>query len=107
MLAKPKIAFVGRPSDVAIDSGSAKNARYARLLPSIRKSSRGLSPLPWGTVLRVLLVRRQTCGQRATADRYAGGAASRCSCRARTPCHRAHFLRTHGAPVSQQPEVQT
>jgi hypothetical protein len=25
--AKPKIAFVGRPSDVAIDSGSAKNAR--------------------------------------------------------------------------------
>jgi hypothetical protein len=25
--AKPKIAFVGRPSEVAIDSGSAKNAR--------------------------------------------------------------------------------
>jgi hypothetical protein len=37
--AKPKIAFVGRPSDVAIDSGSAKNARYASELPSIRKSS--------------------------------------------------------------------
>ena len=36
MLAKPKIALVGRPSEVAIDSGSAKNARYARLLPSIR-----------------------------------------------------------------------
>ena len=25
--ANPKIAFVGRPSEVAIDSGSAKNAR--------------------------------------------------------------------------------
>ena len=25
--AKPKIAFVGRPSDVAIDSGRAKKAR--------------------------------------------------------------------------------
>jgi hypothetical protein len=25
--------------EVAIDSGSAKKARYARLLPSIRKSS--------------------------------------------------------------------
>ena len=27
MLAKPKIAFVGSPREVAIDSGSAKNAR--------------------------------------------------------------------------------
>ena len=34
--AKPKIAFVGIPVDVAIDSGSAKNARYASELPSIR-----------------------------------------------------------------------
>jgi hypothetical protein len=33
------MALVGRPSAVAIDSGRAKNARYARLLPSIRNSS--------------------------------------------------------------------
>ena len=39
--AKPKMALVGRPSEVAIDSGSAKNARYTSELPSIRKSSRG------------------------------------------------------------------
>src|SRR4051795_13404305 len=45
MLANPKIAFVGRPSEVAIDSGRAKNARYAREFPSIRNSSRGVSPL--------------------------------------------------------------
>ena len=44
--AKPKIAFVGRPSEVEIDSGSAKNARYASEFPSIRNSSRGVSPLP-------------------------------------------------------------
>src|SRR5688500_9934001 len=43
--AKPKIAFVGRPSEVAIDSGRAKNARYASEFPSIRNSSRGWSPL--------------------------------------------------------------
>ena len=41
--ANPKIAFVGTPVEVAIDSGSAKNARYARLLPSIRNSSSGVS----------------------------------------------------------------
>src|SRR3954451_14294258 len=37
--AKPKIALVGKPVEVAIDSGSAKNARYTSELPSIRKSS--------------------------------------------------------------------
>jgi hypothetical protein len=36
--AKPKIAFVGRPSEVAIDSGRAKNARYTSEFPSIRNS---------------------------------------------------------------------
>src|SRR5919109_478664 len=41
--AKPKIAFVGKPLEVAIDSGRAKNARKTRLFPSIRKSSRGVS----------------------------------------------------------------
>src|SRR5437763_14771837 len=41
--ANPKIALVGTPREVAIVSGSAKNARYARLLPSIRKSSRPVS----------------------------------------------------------------
>src|ERR671932_1309314 len=39
MLVKPSSAFVGNPSVVASSSGSAKNARYARLLPSTRKSS--------------------------------------------------------------------
>src|SRR5205807_6262695 len=39
--ANPKIALVGTPVEVAIDSGRAKNARYARLLPSIKKSSSG------------------------------------------------------------------
>jgi hypothetical protein len=36
--AKPKIAFVGTPREVAIDSGSAKNARYTRLGPSIKNT---------------------------------------------------------------------
>src|SRR5919202_2399659 len=39
MFVKPSRAFVGKPSVVASSSGSAKNARYARLLPSTRKSS--------------------------------------------------------------------
>src|SRR3954465_2696224 len=39
MFVKPRSAFVGKPSLVASSSGSAKNARYARLLPSTRKSS--------------------------------------------------------------------
>src|ERR671936_1267270 len=39
MFVKPSSAFVGNPSVVASSSGSAKNARYARLLPSTRNSS--------------------------------------------------------------------
>ena len=39
MFVKPRSAFVGCPSVVCSSSGSAKNARYARLLPSTRKSS--------------------------------------------------------------------
>src|SRR5438270_260986 len=39
MFVKPSSAFVGKPSVVASSSGSAKYARYARLLPSTRKSS--------------------------------------------------------------------
>src|SRR5919109_3015241 len=39
MFVNPSSAFVGKPSVVASSSGSAKNARYARLLPSTRKSS--------------------------------------------------------------------
>src|SRR5438874_7320205 len=39
MLVKPSNAFVEKPSLVASSSGSAKKARYARLLPSTRKSS--------------------------------------------------------------------
>ena len=39
MFVKPRSAFVGWPSVVCSSSGSAKNARYARLLPSTRKSS--------------------------------------------------------------------
>src|SRR6478752_3352688 len=39
MFVKPSSALVGKPSVVASSSGSAKNARYARLLPSTRKSS--------------------------------------------------------------------
>src|SRR5690348_4905310 len=93
MLAKPKIAFVGRPSEVEIDSGRAKNARYARLLPSIRNSSRGVSPLPWATVLRLVIVRARTCAERAGRDRYAGGAASRCFDAPGRPAH----ARTFGA----------
>src|SRR5215211_1862605 len=38
MLVNPSSAFVGNPSEVASSSGSAKYARYARLLPSTRKS---------------------------------------------------------------------
>jgi hypothetical protein len=34
--------LVGRPSEVAIDSGKAKNARYASEFPSIRNNSRGV-----------------------------------------------------------------
>src|SRR3954468_6244605 len=39
MFVKPRSAFVDMPSLVASSSGSAKNARYARLFPSTRKSS--------------------------------------------------------------------
>src|SRR2546421_886364 len=39
MLVNPSSAFVGKPSVVASSSGSAKKARYARLLPSTRNSS--------------------------------------------------------------------
>src|SRR5919206_641629 len=39
MFVKPSSALVGKPSVVASSSGSAKNARYARLLPSTRNSS--------------------------------------------------------------------
>src|SRR6059058_1339256 len=39
MFVNPSSAFVGKPSVVASSSGSAKNARYARLFPSTRKSS--------------------------------------------------------------------
>ena len=39
MFVNPSSAFVGCPSVVCSSSGSAKNARYARLLPSTRKSS--------------------------------------------------------------------
>src|SRR3982751_5098855 len=39
MFVKPSSAFVGKPSVVASSSGSAKKARYARLLPSTRNSS--------------------------------------------------------------------
>jgi hypothetical protein len=41
--AKPKMALVGWPLEVAMLSGSAKKARYTRLLPSIRNSSRAAS----------------------------------------------------------------
>src|SRR3954469_5020145 len=39
MFVKPSSAFVGKPSLVASSSGSAKKARYARLLPSTMKRS--------------------------------------------------------------------
>src|SRR5262245_15674938 len=39
MFVKPSSAPVAKPSLVASSSGRAKNARYARLLPSTRKSS--------------------------------------------------------------------
>src|SRR5437016_11686663 len=39
MFVNPSSALVGKPSVVASSSGSAKYARYARLLPSTRKSS--------------------------------------------------------------------
>src|SRR3954468_15783011 len=76
--ANPKIALVGRPSEVEIDSGSAKNARYASEFPSIRNSSRGVSPLPDAMVLRLVVVRARTSAEPGAGDRYAGDAASRC-----------------------------
>src|SRR5215208_6689375 len=39
MFVKPRSALVEKPSLVASSSGSAKNARYARLFPSTRNSS--------------------------------------------------------------------
>src|SRR5919204_1082203 len=39
MFVNPSSAFVENPSLVASSSGSAKNARYARLFPSTRKRS--------------------------------------------------------------------
>src|SRR5690348_3688512 len=49
MFVNRRSALVGKPSVVASSSGSAKNARYARLLPSTRKSSdsRGGASSSW------------------------------------------------------------
>src|SRR5438034_398399 len=49
MFVKPSSAFVEKPSLVASSSGSAKNARYARLFPSTRKrsDSRGGKPVAY------------------------------------------------------------
>ena len=68
MFVKPSSAFVGKPSLVASSSGSAKKARYARLLPSTRKSSASRagasfrsSSAPvrvFGDILRVCHLRR-------------------------------------------------
>jgi hypothetical protein len=104
MLAKPKMALVGLPSDVLIDSGSAKNARYASEFPSIRKSSRGASPFPCAMGLNV--------SSRTPDERR--GAASRSLCwrrgfpaRARPdakPCaNRVSPEALRRAPTSQQP----
>src|SRR4051812_5869108 len=78
------MAFVGRPSEVLIDSGRAKNARYARLLPSIRKSSRGVSPLPLGTP-SMLVGARRSRGLRGRSLRPSGG---------RPPTHVTAVVRT-------------
>src|SRR3954452_5052748 len=76
--ANPKIALVGRPSDVAIDSGSAKKARYASEFPSIRNSSCGVSPLDAteGHTYHARGGRRSTVGvrRRCHLRRYAGRA---------------------------------
>src|SRR3954453_16313602 len=66
MEAKPKIALVGRPSEVAIDSGSAKNARYASEFPSIRNSSLGESPLLFAIAREHFM---SPCGERLGARR--------------------------------------
>jgi hypothetical protein len=54
--AKPKIAFVGTPVDVAIDSGSAKKARYTRLGPSIRNSRRSVAVLAGAAALSTVVL---------------------------------------------------
>src|SRR5438874_2895026 len=66
MLVKPSSALVENPSLVASSSGSAKKARYARLLPSTRKSSAsraGASSSCSSTPVRVLgiTVERSAC----------------------------------------------
>src|ERR1700750_583113 len=72
MEAKPKMAFVGRPSEVEIDSGSAKNARYASEFPSMRNSSRGGSPSA-AAMVSMLEVGAAALGpRRPPLDRYAG-----------------------------------
>src|SRR3954469_16595167 len=59
--AKPKIAFVGKPFDVAIVSGRAKTSRYAGELASFRNSSREVSS---ATRLSLLTGRRTADGGR-------------------------------------------
>src|ERR1051326_8530730 len=67
MFAKPRSAPVGKPSLVASSSGSAKKARYARLLPSTRKRShsRAGPSSSWSSVPSTVL---------GTAHRYRPGA---------------------------------
>src|SRR3954452_3235398 len=67
--AKPKIALVGNPREVAIVSGSAKKARYARLLPSIRKSSRRSSDIEFPSYG---WSRRSTCHGTVAKSSHAG-----------------------------------
>src|SRR3954466_16299835 len=76
--AKPKIALVGSPVDVAIDSGRAKNARYASELPSMRKSSSCWSVIVAMAVQHSVRIARGGGGRRMPCDeRFCASYASR------------------------------
>src|SRR5438105_1565504 len=82
------MAFVGTPVEVAIDSGRAKKARYARLLPSIKKSCSG-------TPLRLYA--------RAVCARLAGGSPGHKIARAMAPTPSAQYSVTLRVEIDHVP----
>src|ERR1700675_1756143 len=113
------MALVGSPVEVAIDSGSAKKARYTRLGPSIRNSRRSLARawLAVPALARVPRVAPVFAGARvsvATSEHSTStGAASTAGRRAKGGGVRASYLlrcraaTDRGAPpVSATPSAQ-
>ena len=103
----PSSAFVGWPSVVCSSSGSAKNARYARLLPSTRKSSasaRGPSSRTSSSPVSVFGTHRATVSTlpRCVAFRCSPGRASSACPSATATCSCARLRLRHTWSTSRR-----